>query len=317
MKRSLAVLITYYNERELLTDCLRSLVGQANPPDEIRIYDDASEHPAEKYVPSGISVKVVRGDRNVGPARARNRLWRSTSCEYVHFHDADDWFDSSWGTRVRHVLDTESPDVVFTEVSSHRDGTTACTEVLGLSALKDGGDLTQFCLHNPLLVPSGTYRRSLVETLNGYRESLWQSEDYDFHVRLAARHPDYRLLFEPLVHIRLRAESRSQNHPEVWACRLEALSLLAAELPPLYRRELSEEAGRVGSQLFQLGDRESARRAFDLAQRLGPPAFQYQQRLYRFVAKGLGPQTAEWVGKLYRNVLPSRVRDKIRSNGRK
>jgi glycosyltransferase involved in cell wall biosynthesis len=297
-----------------LTECLQSLQAQPNPPEEIWIYDDASEYPAENYLPAGRKARILRGDQNRGPARGRNQLWQATSCEYVHFHDADDWFDPQWTAKVRGVLDAFGPDVVFTEVASHRDGKLFCGRVLGLDALKDGGDLTKFCLHSPMLVPSGTYRRAVVEGVGGYRESLWQSEDYDFHVRLASRQPDCRLIFEPLVHIRLRPESRSRNLIEVWACRLEALTLLTAELPPLYRRELAEEAGRVGSQLFKLGDRDSARRAFAMARRLGPPAFQFQQPLYRLVARGLGPQTAEWVGKLYRNVLPSRVRGKIRSN---
>lgn len=313
MKRTLSVLITYFNERELLRECLQSLVGQEYPPEEILVYDDASTYPAKDYLVPGLSVRVIRGETNIGPSRARNELWKAARAEYVHFHDADDWFDETWSGRLRVVLETEAPDAVFTEVASHRDGKVFCEKVMGLELLSGGGDLVKYCLHNPMLVPSGTYRRTLVDALGGYRASLWQSEDYDFHVRLAARQPIYRLLFDPLVHIRLRPESRSQNFSEVWKCRLDALTLLGAELPPFYRGELSEAATRVGSELFRLGEREEARRAFDLAVHFGPPQFQNQQRLYRLIARGLGPQTAEWVGSFYRHVLPSKVREKIRA----
>jgi len=44
MPPTISVLITYYNERELLTECLRSLAAQTQLPDEILIYDDASTY---------------------------------------------------------------------------------------------------------------------------------------------------------------------------------------------------------------------------------------------------------------------------------
>src|SRR6185437_15089588 len=108
MKRTLSVLITYYNERELLRECLQSLVAQEFPPDEVLIYDDASRHPAADYLIPGLPVRVLRGDVNVGPSRARNELWQAARGEYVHFHDSDDWFDETWSSRLRVVLETEA-----------------------------------------------------------------------------------------------------------------------------------------------------------------------------------------------------------------
>ncbi len=57
----IGVLITYFNERDLLNQCLDSLFAQSKSPDEILIYDYASESSAENYVPTGYLVKIIRG----------------------------------------------------------------------------------------------------------------------------------------------------------------------------------------------------------------------------------------------------------------
>ncbi len=47
---TLAVLITYHNERALLQDCLESLRSGPETTDEVIVYDDASTYPAEDYL---------------------------------------------------------------------------------------------------------------------------------------------------------------------------------------------------------------------------------------------------------------------------
>src|SRR5437867_4136279 len=95
--RTLGVLITYYGERDLLRECVESLLVSGEAPDEILVYDDASEWPARDYIPKGASVKVIRGAVNRGPAHGRNVLLRTSRSDYVHFHDADDLFHHDWG----------------------------------------------------------------------------------------------------------------------------------------------------------------------------------------------------------------------------
>src|SRR5205807_8952919 len=113
---SVGVLITYYGERELLRECLESVAQQTRLPDEILIYDDASDAPAEKYVPQGLPVTVLRGAENRGPAYGRNRLLHASTSSFVHFHDADDLFSPGWHTRVSDALDATGADAVFTEI---------------------------------------------------------------------------------------------------------------------------------------------------------------------------------------------------------
>ncbi|MBY0369586.1 glycosyltransferase, partial [bacterium] len=117
----LGVLITYHNERGLLSECLHSLQLQAEPPEEIWIYDDASKYPAKDYLINGLDVKVIRGETGMGPSRGRNRLLGLAQSDYIHFHDADDFFRPGWAHGIREAIGG-NPDLILTELDSLRDG---------------------------------------------------------------------------------------------------------------------------------------------------------------------------------------------------
>jgi glycosyltransferase involved in cell wall biosynthesis len=312
MKPSLAVLITYHDERHLLTRCVESLMSQSDAPDEIWIYDDASVYPASRYVPAELRQCVIRGDRNLGPACGRNNLVATTKCAFVHFHDADDWFFPDWSVLVRRELGSNT-DVVFTEVSSFVDGKLAGRDVVGLtSQIASNDQLIRFAIRHALLVPSGTYRRVLVESLGGYRESIWQSEDWDFHVRVALGLPRFTVVSRSLVGIDVRAASRSQKRSEVWSSQLEAIALLQREAPADYHRDLAETAARASGELYRLGRRAEAAKGFDLAASLGRPTFEGRPPVYRVLASLISPLFAERVARSYRGLLPDRLRSIMR-----
>src|SRR5712691_7202564 len=172
---SVGVLITYYGERDLLRECLESVAHQTRLPDEILIYDDASDAPAEEYVPPGLPVTVLRGTENRGPAYGRNRLLHASTSSFVHFHDADALFNPAWHACVRQKLEGTGADAVFTEIVAQSEDGTQSRRILGLQALGDGVDLVRFCINGVMLVPAGTYRREAVLAMGGYRTSLWQA----------------------------------------------------------------------------------------------------------------------------------------------
>ncbi len=309
MRATLGVLITYHDERALLGECLESLRAQVGSPDEVLIYDDASEASAEDYVPRGFPAKVVRGAENRGPSYGRNVLLGMSQSEYVHFHDADDLFHPGWCQRVRRVVEETGSDAVFTEISSYVGESLLSERVLGLDGLAAGEDLVRFCIRGSMLVPAGTYRRRAVLAIGGYREALWQSEDFDFHVRLAASGIGHAVINDPLVRIRVRPAGRSHNRVEVWSSAVGAIRRLSAELPTQYRPDLADAAARVGSVLFRLGGHIKAREAFRLAAEIGPHSFNGQLGPYRRIAKAFGPEVAEWIGVVYRSLIPRQVRE--------
>lgn len=310
---NLSVLITYYNEKALLTECLKSLLNQKNAPEEVLIYDDASQFPASDFIPQDPRVRIVRGETNKGPSFGRNILLKEAKGDYIHFHDADDWFHDNWCEEVRRASENRNADAVFTEIESYdTSGKLYRDRVLGLKEVKDHESLIRFCLRRFMLVPAGTFKTDFVRKNGGYRTDLWQSEDYEFNARMALELGAFEVIQEPLVCIRLREESRSRNRVETNSYALEAVMQLKSEVPRAYWSVLSEKASDIGRQLYQLGERKKARQAFRVAKSLGNPKYENESSFYRWSAKCFGQEIAETLGNLYRKYLPPSVRKRIR-----
>ena len=81
MRPTLSVLITYYNEKDLVQKGLRSLLDQDQPPDEILLYDDVSEFPPEEYIPKDWPVKIYHGEKNQGPRKAQDARSQHTPAQ--------------------------------------------------------------------------------------------------------------------------------------------------------------------------------------------------------------------------------------------
>jgi glycosyltransferase involved in cell wall biosynthesis len=310
MAPSLATLITYYGEEYLLRECLDSLLKQSDCPDEILIYDDASSLPAKNYIPQDYPVKIVRGEVNCGPAFARNQLLKLSRCEYVHFHDADDLFHPNWCNKVKEAIDKTKADIVITEIASYKEGNLLSEKVMGLERLLDIQDLVKFGLMGSILIPSTTFRRDIALKIGGYRtrEVLAQSEDFDFHIRLATTGATYTVITDPLIVQRIRDKSHSQDKKLCYASAIKSIELLSEELPREYWNELAEASARIGSVLYQMGANSEAKASFILASKIGKPYFSFQGKIYGFIARILGQNYAEMSGLVYRKILSEKFR---------
>lgn len=305
----LTIGITYYNEGELLTRCLKSFWSGEIKPSEVLIYDDASTLRPETFIPRELPVKVLRSEVNQGPARGRNQILKEAKGEWIHFHDADDWVQPDWCEKV--VQEMPDSDLVLTEVKSYQDGRVLSPLVVGFQDFKTAEELLSFAISHFILVPAGTFKVELARGLGGFRESLWQSEDWDFYVRLIANRPRFKIIPESLSAIDVRKESRSQKRIETLTCVLQAILFLQNELDPQFQIDLADKAAWVGSELFRFGDKESAREGFSLAEALGPARHFHQRASYRWIAKHYGQEAAERVSLTYRKLVPEKFRQKV------
>lgn len=307
----LTIGIPYYNEGPLLTRCLKSLVEPESLPYEIILYDDASHLRPEAFIPENLSVKIIRSEVNQGPARGRNQIHEASSGDWIHFHDADDWVLPKWNQKVAEAISQKDADLILTEVVSYQKGQVLSPQVIGLRKMTSSSELLSFAIGHFVLVPSGIIKKDLIESIGGYRESLWQSEDWDFYVRLIAKNPRFEILTESLSAIEVRTESRSQKRVETLTSLLQAILLLKNELPESSQKDLAEKAAWVGSQLFQLQEKALAREAFQLAHALGPAQHPHQKRSYQFLARHGGQELAERVAEGYRKSLPRFIRKSL------
>ncbi len=306
---SLGLLITYFNEKELLTRSLLSITGEKNPPKEILVYDDCSEFNAESFVPAHLkgTVKIFRGTKNRGPAYGRNFLLKNSTATYVKFHDTDDELKPGWSEKIDHKIATENPDVILFEVDGvHAEGQ-RFERTIGLWEIRKGRDPVSFAIQHAIVTSSAVYRRAFLATTGAYREDLWQSEDHEFHIRVLNHSPRVSIIEESLLDLHVREQSRSQKFQEVWRCRLQGLKFAKEYLSPGYLQDLCDAAADVGSILYQMGDTEGAALSFEWARSISTPRYRSRPWFYRAIAKH-DPLLAESIGRMYRNWVPDFVR---------
>lgn len=308
MRPTIAVLITYHNEGDLLRECIESIINSSEMPQEIIVYDDSSRFPAQDYIPPEAGVRIIRSHLHRGNIYGRNLILDASNSDYVHFHDGDDLFTPSWCKRIRQAIEESRADVILTEVSAFEGVKLLSKCLLGVKRLLSGEDLVRFCLKGAIVPIATTIRREVANKIRYLEAASHQSEDFYYHIRLAASGASFNIINEPLVSKRRRPDSQSHDTVAVWADAVEMLKLLSKQLPARYNLDLAEALARSGRFLFRAGAFAKAKEAFRLADKLGPPRLSEQRKSYRLIAGKLGPEVAERMGVFYRAILPEKLR---------
>jgi len=308
MIQSLAILITYYNEKELLTACLESLRVQTVMPDEIMVYDDCSTFPAVDYLPNNfpLQIKVLRGSENKKPAFGRNLLMEETSCTYIHFQDADDLFKPNYVEKIKQLIAKHQYDIIINNIEIHKIGNPILYSTITTEFLKANGiDFVQYCIYGAILPLMSTIRTAYLKEKGGYlgAEILPQSEDYELHARLIGQTSNYFIIDEPLAIQRLRSNSHSSsNQVQVYTSGLKALKLLRAWLPSIYHKTIAEKAASIGTILYNLGSVADAREAWIFAQTEGYKLFGNRNKIFQLLVKIIGIEKSEYLSRKFQKI---------------
>jgi len=285
--------ITYYNEKELLTQCLASLFECRSLPDEVLIYDDCSQYPAADYLVrhDRCHVRVIRGEQNIMLAAARNAILYHGKCDYIHYQDADDLFDPKvFSDLIDHTRQT-SADLVINDVRSVRfeSGALISPSCIGLSAVGgDRRDLISHAILGSFLAPTLTFRKALGLKLGGYdHQRLKQCEDYDFAVRMLMTVEHYELFPAAAVVQRVRAGSMSSRKAELYENAYLAINGLAEQFP-CFREVLGVRALRIAQQCNDAGFRHLTNLGVRLARSLSDEPYARETRKFRMVARVFG-----------------------------
>ena len=190
----ITVYIPAYNAAGFLAGAIESLLAQTLPPDQIFVVDDGSRDQSAEIASRYPQVTLLRHERNLGLAAARNTAFRAARNELVASLDADCIADPDW--LVRLVTQLDDPHVVG--VGGH------LTEGVQLSLAdrwrrahmpQEWGDAF---LRNPkfLFGCNNLFRRSTVLNAGGYDESMrTNGEDCDLCRRLMLN--GYDLVYQP------------------------------------------------------------------------------------------------------------------------
>lgn len=308
-----SVIMPAYNAARTVIEAVNSALHQTHPHIEVIIVDDGS---TDETLPimrgrygKDARVQIVQ-QANGGPASARNHALRLAQGEWVQFLDSDDRLHPQKVARSleraaeidgsavvygpAHIIDQQGKPAPDWDFPAFPSGDIFCEWITGAMANGSYG-----------VLPSFMAKRAAVESVGGFDETIFGSEDWDLWVKLAARYP-FAALHEKLVDYRDHAGGIHRNRVKMALARLKVIqnarqnSRAGDCLSPTGWDKL--EAGRwhvLALAQWSTGQRNAARESFKTAQKLSPSRI---RSLYHAMSYALPESAATWVDSAIRRL---------------
>lgn len=252
---AVSVLMAVRNGARFLPETLASLAGQTMHDFELVFIDDASEDDsaelARSFADRGLSVTLLRNERNRGLAASLNRGLGACRAQLVARADGDDVYAPDRLERQLCYLSahTEVGVVSCGYRRIYEDGSFG-----GLARPVLGAERIAFALMfiTPLLHPGVVFRRDLVLAAGGYDERLWTAQDSDLWLRLRSR-TQLENIDAPLVKYRAHSSTITRRRGE--AGERLSLGIKAAALTQWYGAQLTDEDAFAAIRLFRSYER--------------------------------------------------------------
>lgn len=242
-----SVVIAARNARETIGSAVASALGEPEVS-EVILVDDASSDgtgsAALEIAADDPRLQVIRVERNIGPAAARNLAIGRSTAQYVALLDADDRFVPG---RLGHLLAIPGWDLAADNIAFHSgsepDLSSGSEQVervdrLNLAQFVEG-NLSGDANRGELGFLKPVIRRSFLERHGlAYDETIRLGEDYDLYVRCLQHGARFMLSHRVGYLARVREDSLSSRHGTA-----DLAALLAATERHL-RTEVSAEARR-------------------------------------------------------------------------
>jgi len=191
-KTQVSVIIPTYNRGWTIGEAVDSVLAQDYRDFELIVVDDGStDNTPEVLDAYRGTIKVFR-QKNKGVSAARNRGIAEASGRFIAFLDSDDlWLPQKLSRQVEFFNTTPDALICQTEEVWIRSGVRVNPKK---RHKKPSGIIFEPSLARCLVSPSAVMiRRSLLEVVGNFDETLPACEDYDLWLRISCRFPVYRI----------------------------------------------------------------------------------------------------------------------------
>jgi glycosyltransferase involved in cell wall biosynthesis len=276
---TISVVVPAYEAAATIGEALESILAQDPPPHEVVVSDDGSGDDLDGALQPYLQRIALLHSPHGGVAAARNAGLRRCSGDFVLFADADDLLlPGKLAALARLGQLRPELDLLATDMRFERDGKPAGRfgEVNEFAS----EDQRRTILERSFLVQPA-FRRSRLEAVGGFDESLATGEDWDCVLRMIVSGSSAGLYDEPLAVYRIRAGSLTDARPSTLSDRVRIMeralrdpNLRAAELPAL-RRSLGVQRRRAriaaAQAAIEAGRPDARQLCLDLARTPGIP----------------------------------------------
>jgi glycosyltransferase involved in cell wall biosynthesis len=193
----ISVIIPSYNRLDTLKRAVHSVLDQDSAVDELIVVDDGSTDDSANYIRHNFPQIRLIQQTNQGVSAARNAGIKQAKCDWIALLDSDDsWHHNKISTIKQHHA--EQPDIALI----HSDEIWIRNHVR-VNAMhkhqKTGGNLFLRCLPLCVISPSAVVlKRSLIESVGYFDESLPACEDYDLWLKICCQH-SVHYIDQPLI----------------------------------------------------------------------------------------------------------------------
>ncbi len=212
-----SVIITTFNSEKYLGSAINSVLSQTFNDFEIIVIDDGSDTTAGKDIVSAIKKSkknhiIYKYQNNKGPASARNKGLLISSGEYVAFLDSDDLYRSNKLAIQVSLLDQLDKTYAFIAGGGRKFSDNNKKKKIMLPKNLDGRCYCDIINKSANIIGTGTqlFRKSAIDDIGGYDESLWRNEDIDLLVRLSYKYK-FKTHKDIVLEYRTRPDSLSNK----------------------------------------------------------------------------------------------------------
>lgn len=285
-----SVVIPAYNVAEHIGEAIASVRAQSCPQLEIIVVDDGSKDGSAELVErEHPDVRLFRKE-NGGAASARNLGMREARGEYVAFLDADDvWLPGKLEVQIAYLRARPQVGLVcsgFSHWEADADGHFPDPQArypeppgMAVDSLRSGWIYHKLLLDNFVWTSTVLMRRSLIEKIGYYDESLRLGQDYEYWLRAARDTEIHRLAGIMALYRKHRGSATVRGADVNYAARVVAGAVERWGLASPNGESITQEAFRerlsrihfmMGYGHYQRGNASTALREFLACAKLRP-----------------------------------------------
>ena len=306
---SLALCIPAYNAATYLPRLLKSALAQTISFNEIWVYDDCSSDKTSE-IAREFGAQVIRGEVNRGCSYGKNVLAERTSCQWIHFHDADDALYPNFVEQCRKWMKLENaPDVVLFDYETRQDETEQLINIRKFDDFKLQQDAISYSITEQINPFCGLYKRNSFLKAGGYDldPDVLYNEDVAMHCRLARRGLSFRSdSTVTVINYHRHNSMSSANQVKCARAQFHVMRKAADELSEKYWREISNRLWKIAGVSAAYLDWKNADACISVAIKLTQKKHLADSKLSNLIFKinpYIGIRIREWLIRLIKPKL--------------